>query len=107
MPNCAPLFSAYSFARVTEYLADRIRAEEYATQTFVIDVIGDIPDVCNGESVCPKAGIRIATLHLNSAEHRMGPPGAQNGRITFEHGTCRCYLFGSVIEVAGEQRDPR
>ena len=41
----ALLFSAYSFARITEHVADRIRAEEYTTQTFVINVIGDIPDV--------------------------------------------------------------
>jgi hypothetical protein len=41
----APLFSAYSFARATEYVVDRIRAEEYTTQTFIINVIGDISDV--------------------------------------------------------------
>ena len=39
------LFSAYSFASVTEYVADRIRAEEYTTQTLIINVIGDISDV--------------------------------------------------------------
>jgi hypothetical protein len=33
------------FARIMEYVADRIRAEEYTTQTFVINVIGDISDV--------------------------------------------------------------
>ncbi len=43
--NYALLLSAYSFARITEYVADRIRAEEYITQTFVINVIGDILDV--------------------------------------------------------------
>jgi hypothetical protein len=39
------LFSAYSFARVTEYVADRIRTEEYTTQTLIINVTGDISDV--------------------------------------------------------------
>ena len=39
------LFSAYWFACVTEYVADRIRAEENTSQTFIINVIGDISDV--------------------------------------------------------------
>jgi hypothetical protein len=45
MTCVALLFSAYSLARITEYVADRIRAEEYTTQTFVTNVIGDISDV--------------------------------------------------------------
>lgn len=39
------LFSACSFARVTEYVPDRIRTEEYTTQTLIINVIGYISDV--------------------------------------------------------------
>ena len=39
-----PLLSAYPFARVPKYGTDRIRAEEYTTQTFVVNVIGEISD---------------------------------------------------------------
>ena len=46
-------------------------------------------------------------MHLNSAEHRMRPPGTQKGRIAFKHGTCCCYLFSSRVEIGGEHRDPR
>ena len=39
------LFSAYSFARIKEYVPDRIRAEECTTQTFFVNVISYVSDV--------------------------------------------------------------